>query len=304
MYVNAYLHTSCALLMRSLSPLEQPSVELGAGDGSFSEAALTGDRLTLLSSVVPTDAVHLQKRTIAQRVAIIDAEYLPFEGKSLKFVFMIDGLYHVAHQAQAIQEIARVLAPGGIFAFNYPVGDFFRRCFPPQRLFASLRLESLRRRDLDRLKRLHFVDELLSAPALRGLLAHNGLEVIEERPFASLRSMRAAYLLYWIVRYAEGRILDYVVRLEVVRKVMDTLRDEVFYPLLLKDGEDCREKGGTYVWWIAKKQGEPAGKVGPLTFVCPICKRAFLHGAYSCSACARTFRLADKTPIFLVHGQE
>lgn len=304
MYVNAYLHTSCAQFMRSLSPIDQPSVELGAGDGSFSEAALAGTHLSILSSVVPSDAVHLQKRAIAHQVAIVDAEYLPFGGESIRFIFMIDGLYHVANQEQAIQELARVLAPGGTVAFNYPVEDFFRRCFPLQRLFASVRLESLRRRDLDRLKHQHFVDELFSPSALRGLLAENGLEVIGGCPFASGRAMRLAYLLYWLGRHAEGRILDSVVRLRVVRKVLDTLRDEVFYPLLMRDSEDCRETGGTYVWWIARKRGETGKEVGPLTYVCPICKRGFVGGAYSCSACGRTFPVADDTPIFLVHGHE
>ncbi len=299
MYVNAYLHTLCAQFMRSRTPLEHPSLELGAGEGSFSEATLTGSTLSILSSVLPSDGAHLRKRAVGERVAIMDVEDLPLESGCMRFIFMINGLYHVGDQPRAMAEIARVLAPGGIVAFNYPVEDIFLRCFPQQRLLSWLGWDGLRRGDLERLRRQHFVDEVLSARALLQVLHENDLEAIQESPFASVRAMRLAYSLYWLVRHTEGSVLDRLTRLRLTKKMMDALLDDVFYPLLRRDGEDCRSLGGTYLWWVARKRVQTRMEVQPLRFVCPVCKAPFPDGSYVCAVCGRRFPVADGVPVLL-----
>lgn len=47
-------------------------------------------------------------------------ERLPFESNSFARVFMLDALHHVAHQAHTLQELYRVLAPGGILLVVEP----------------------------------------------------------------------------------------------------------------------------------------------------------------------------------------
>lgn len=46
------------------------------------------------------------------------SENLPFRAQAFQRVLMVDALHHVAHQAQTVRELWRVLAPGGILVIE------------------------------------------------------------------------------------------------------------------------------------------------------------------------------------------
>jgi SAM-dependent methyltransferase len=161
MFVNAYLHTLSTKFLRPIS-FAQPSVELGAGDGSLSDFVFAGRRLTLVSSVVPADIPHLAKRSIPEKIAIIDAEEIPLPGESVNFVFMVNTLYHIGNQGRAIAEVSRVLQRGGLFAFNYILPEYLLYASPGQRWLATLGVDRWRRTHLERLKQAHFIDVSMS----------------------------------------------------------------------------------------------------------------------------------------------
>lgn len=106
-------------LSKCISYLEQGDVGLnvGAGHSHMHPAILNLD-------IVPTESVHV----------VAKAEYLPFADNCFKLVVTQETLEHVSDPFQAVQEIFRVLKPGGIvycqvpFTIGYHPGptDFWR----------------------------------------------------------------------------------------------------------------------------------------------------------------------------------
>jgi SAM-dependent methyltransferase len=86
-------------IVRRLSPVAGPTVEIGAGCGAFRD---------FLPEVVTTDAFETPW---ADRVA--DAQDLPFESGEVANLVMVDILHHAQRPAAALREAQRVLAPGG-----------------------------------------------------------------------------------------------------------------------------------------------------------------------------------------------
>jgi len=93
-------------------------LEVGCGDG-----ALWRDRLDLVPggcSLLLTDLSDGMIRSARQvlsgssvRLAIADAEHLPFDGAYFDLVIANHMLYHVSDRTATLCEIARVLRPGG-----------------------------------------------------------------------------------------------------------------------------------------------------------------------------------------------
>jgi SAM-dependent methyltransferase len=86
-------------IVRRLSPLAGPTVEIGAGCGTFKD---------FHPEVIATDEFE---SPWADRVA--DAQDLPFDSGEVANLVMVDVLHHLQQPAAAFREAQRVLAPGG-----------------------------------------------------------------------------------------------------------------------------------------------------------------------------------------------
>ena len=161
-------------------------------------------------------------------------------------------------------------------------------------------LGSRQERDFREIQRRQWIDCVHPAAEIRALLEKSDLEVIEERPIASVEVMRKAYTMFWASMHAAPGLLHRIAHGKVASRIIERLVSSVFPPMVSNDEEACARSGATYTWFVARKRSGPTAGDGSPGFVCPLCKGK-LDGSIRCEACRRTYPLVDEVPVFLVH---
>jgi 2-polyprenyl-6-hydroxyphenyl methylase/3-demethylubiquinone-9 3-methyltransferase len=103
---------------------QQEILEIGCGGGLICEdlarrkVVMTG--IDPSAAAVQTARLHSRQEGLGQTIHYLQAagEALPFADGSFSAIVCLDVLEHVGDLKQTIQEIARVLAPGGLFIFD------------------------------------------------------------------------------------------------------------------------------------------------------------------------------------------
>lgn len=96
-------------------------LEIGAGTGRFAtHLAEMGAKVTALD--ISLSMLKYANCVLSTDCSLIqaDAIYLPFEANSFDRCLSVNVFSHVANYKVALQEIARVLRPGGFFVVNFP----------------------------------------------------------------------------------------------------------------------------------------------------------------------------------------
>lgn len=108
---------------RLIELLELPArgtlLDAGGGTGRLAQF-LTSlvDQVILLDESLKMTLEARSKADLAP--ACGQSENLPFRAQTFQRIIMVDAFHHVAHQAQTIAELWRVLAPGGILVVEEP----------------------------------------------------------------------------------------------------------------------------------------------------------------------------------------
>lgn len=103
---------------------QQEILEIGCGGGLVSEAlARRGAQVVGIdpsAAALQTAREHAQQSSTADQLYFLQsfAEALPFADGSFSVIVCLDVLEHVSNLQATIREIARVLAPGGVFIFD------------------------------------------------------------------------------------------------------------------------------------------------------------------------------------------
>ncbi len=88
------------------------------GDGQFAALAWPGKVITAGCDINPASVARAQARRSYGRCDVCDAARLPYDAGTFDLVFDNSALEHIADLDAALAEVARVLVPGGVFAFN------------------------------------------------------------------------------------------------------------------------------------------------------------------------------------------
>lgn len=99
-------------------------LEVGCGGGLICEELAR--RGALMEGIDPTERAlqtaraHTEQSGLGERITYKQgfAEALPYEADSVRAIVCLDVLEHVQDLRKTIQEIARVLVPGGVFVFD------------------------------------------------------------------------------------------------------------------------------------------------------------------------------------------
>jgi 2-polyprenyl-6-hydroxyphenyl methylase/3-demethylubiquinone-9 3-methyltransferase len=119
-----YIEASITKALGSKSLAQQQILEVGCGGGLICEqlARRGADMVGIDPSegALETAALHAQERGLSQQIQYQQgyAESLPFADGSFSAIVCFDVLEHVKDLKSTINEIARVLAPGGVFVFD------------------------------------------------------------------------------------------------------------------------------------------------------------------------------------------
>jgi len=161
---------------------QQEVLEIGCGGGLISEEL--AQRGTIVVGIDPAEnalqaaRVHTQRSGLGQLVYFQQgyAEALPYADGSFSVIVCMDVLEHVSDQTAAIREVARVLAPGGIFIF-----DTINRTLLARMVLLWIGERFFQKNGL--VPGLHSYSKFIKPAELQALLGKNGLKVHEMTGF-------------------------------------------------------------------------------------------------------------------------
>lgn len=121
--LRSLYHDWYGRIAAELAPVPGPTVEIGAGIGTFKDFRPT------------TVATDVARSEWADEVA--DAENLPYGDASVANLVLVDVLHHIPHPSRFLEEAARVLRPGGrlvmVEPYCSPVSAFLYKRFHHER---------------------------------------------------------------------------------------------------------------------------------------------------------------------------
>ena len=257
-----HFHQPAICLWRALELLEMkgvtfsaPVLDLGCGNGDVGEIALRSHW-----PVFGLDRVHAEVRTAHVRRAYqglttSDAIALPFPDATFGCVVSICVLEHIPEDTLVLQEIARVLKPGGCFVFSTPTETFelnlLRSEDPEQVNSVNKRLGHYHYRSLAEWKLL-LDKEGMSIDCYKLLLPPRSQRVWERLDNLMISKIRGRRLLD-IVRALERRSL-------LPKKLWSSAWTNAVSPLALRHVREGETGGGQMI--VAHKmdpQGSPPG---------------------------------------------
>jgi demethylmenaquinone methyltransferase/2-methoxy-6-polyprenyl-1,4-benzoquinol methylase len=99
-------------------PCDGTLLDAGGGTGRVASALRPYLRQVIVADIsagMLRQAQHKRLQTLQTQT-----ERLPFEDASFERILMVDALHHVIHQAETLQELYRVLKPGGLLLIEEP----------------------------------------------------------------------------------------------------------------------------------------------------------------------------------------
>lgn len=118
---KGFAETEDALLAPLAARLASPCLEIGCGEGNNLVRLAEGDPCVGVD-LFPKKLGFAAKELPTCRFAVADAASLPFASASFRSVFVRDLLHHVKAPRAVLEEVCRVLAPGGVFCLLEPNG--------------------------------------------------------------------------------------------------------------------------------------------------------------------------------------
>lgn len=116
-----FAETEDALLAPLAARLDSPCLEIGCGEGNNLVRFAEGRRCTGVD-LFPKKLHFAAGELSGCRFAAADAARLPFADASFRSVFVRDLLHHVPEPRAVLEEVCRVLAPGGVLCLLEPNG--------------------------------------------------------------------------------------------------------------------------------------------------------------------------------------
>ena len=156
-------------------PMVAPVLDLGCGDGHFASVAFT-HKLDVGLDPWEGPLQEARARDVYRVLTHADGARMPFPDAHFATIISNSVLEHIPSVEPVVQEVARVLQPGGAFYFCVP-GPNFRQFLSVARMLDALRLRGpaeAYRRLFDRITRHHYYN----TPAeWTDRLSHTGLRV-------------------------------------------------------------------------------------------------------------------------------
>jgi SAM-dependent methyltransferase len=172
-------------LVRELGALAGPFLDLGCGDGHFSQVALgsadAGIDLELAS------LARARRRDVYRLLASSSAARIPFRDASFATALANCALEHMPELDRVFAEVTRVLRPGGRFVFSVP-NDRHNENLLVARVLDGCGLSGLASRYRSWFKRMQVHHHMYSEEEWRRRCEAFGLRVISCRPYLSPRA--------------------------------------------------------------------------------------------------------------------
>lgn len=163
--------------------MEEPVLDLGCGNGLFAEIAL--GKPVKMGFDADFSQVRQARLSGVYRYALVaDACHLPYKDRSFATIISNCVTEHIHNLGKALEEVSRVLMPGGRFFFTVPTQKF-NDWFYLSLLFGKLGLHGLAKRQIERYNHHQFHYHVYSVQEWALKLEQAGLIMEEHRYYAS-----------------------------------------------------------------------------------------------------------------------
>ena len=293
-------------------PPGSPSLDLGIGTGQNSRFSLGDRSLSFGADIMVSNLLRARSLGRHEKYAALDMAALPFLGGSFERVYALNCIYHAqAGRLQTLEEISRVLAPGGILALT-DTSEYLNSMKPLTTFFRALGFDELAS---------EFDGYFLSGYGADGShgveswyrehLPGLGFEGIHLEFLLSPRLSNLAYLFYdWQALFNLNAQACFASPAGNTR-FLATYRPmliSVVAPLLKMDRELCRQanRGGSIFVTARKRTTAAANTERDVRWACPAC-RVLLTPQLKCTGCGRTYPEVEGIPLltsFYADGTE
>ncbi|MCP4112659.1 MAG: methyltransferase domain-containing protein [Desulfobacteraceae bacterium] len=279
--------------------LEAPSLELGISDGHTSNFVFRDNKLTVGTEPTISNILNARKYGNHKNYMCVDAGNICFKDKVFNTVISMNTIYHCKPKENAIKEMARVLAPGGILAFD-DITESFISMRPFSYLFDNLGFNKSKNDFEDyRVKKQTYYTH----KDYEEMLSSLGFETIECTPFMS-QPLTALPCMFFDLDYffMQGQFeLDYYLK----NYFRDNLQ-EVIPPMIARDQDLCESTGQySYNRIIARKKGKPEKNISDKNILnyllCPECHgEVKMNSDYiQCTNCLLKYPVIQGVPLMI-----
>ena len=198
-FLNEYLKNApvSLALIRALEckimdklPFMHPMLDLGSGDGLFA-SVLFGNKDYIDCAIDSCEAeVNLSyKRNVYREIKIAEAEDIPYNDESFKFVMANDLMAHVKKPATVLNEAWRVLEKDGMLCFTVPtlVPKFHADLF--SKFIASVSQTNIIKLFNHNISSYFRLNSIYAYKKWDALLKDSGFTVIRHKKYASLSAI-------------------------------------------------------------------------------------------------------------------
>ncbi len=206
--LHTHYHQPAICLFRALEMIEMrdldfaaPILDLGCGNGDIGDLVLRSHWPIYGLDLLPSEIRAAVARDAYDGATVGDATLLPYPDQSFGAVVSICVIEHIPDDLAVIAEVARVLRPGGRFAFSTPSAHFESQLLDADQPATVAAVN-------DRLGHHHY----RSREEWFDILCENGLEPVEHRYFLPAGTQRRWQKLdnLMVRRIGSRRALDIV----------------------------------------------------------------------------------------------
>ncbi len=250
--LNLFRHINCGPI----------ALELGAGEGTFSEVLQGYLKIDFGSDYLADNATVLRKKNVFRTCLQVDATKIPFRDNSLTTIIFVHGLDHIDDKGGVLKEVSRVLHTDGSFAFS-DVSEYWDKNLLSG-FFSKTGLHELAKKYMRYRRRASLIEEPLSIVQYKELLQEYGLimEGISYFDNSKLHNIRAFMRLIdlelWPMTHGWLRIIESFVRRRVVlQRIYRHIVSKAFLPMIRDDQRLCEcETGGNLFICAKPEQGQ------------------------------------------------
>lgn len=286
---------------------EEPSLEIGIGDGFFTSILLGERKLTIAGDLIYKTLQAAREYPMVRKAAVIDAQAIPLPANSLQGYIMNNLMHHLPDRKKALDEAYRVMRPGGIFAITDNTYGWVKSIWHIW-LAGKLGLKGLQKR-LIAAKLENSTQALIEdGEWWRAQAEPDKWEVLELKPIYS----NPAYTLtslFESLTYKQGGlvpapILRRILRIPGSRWIINKCLPPIIDTLLAHDQEWCEKFGATFVFVALRKKAPSSERVSEVEWVCPVTHQVLRpEGDYLVSEGSR-YPVLDDVPILVPYWQD
>lgn len=274
--------------------LNEPSLELGTGDGYFTNKLYKDKKLTIASDMTGSTLLQAKDYKFYRKLAIVDAMHIPLPDKCLNTVIMNNLIHHLPDRTDSLKEVGRVLKPEGMFIFTDEYTGWATSQWHVR--FNTKHLNGFLKQTIQCLleDKQFWIDKA----------AEDGWEIWEIEEFFSNDSMYWASVLETLNRKIGSptpepirKILN---QIPVLKKIQLFLTSRIAEMMIINDVALCRKYGATCVFIAMRKKSSEGAENKP-SFACPICKSelVMMEHASHCFKCGMAYPKFKDIPFLI-----